>query len=508
MAAYASPDLDGLGSFVRARRGSLELTQTQLAERLGWVQERISLIENGKYGMPSLQALIRLTEALQVPFGDLLTAAGYTGVVDSPSADGARPTTIASQYALQQLLSIDAMTVRQALNQASDLMAQTMGADKIDAFMYEPSNESLVAVGTSNTPMGRRQIELGLDREPLANGGRTVEVYQTGRSYYTPQADEDPGMARGVVQGLGVRSFLAVPLRANGAVFGVLCAESAHPDRFSGDERRFFEAAARWVAVVAHRAELAESLSRAAVENARRLAAEELVTLLAHDLGNILTPITGRLEILRRRFGREARVRDLEGVEEVARSVRRLQGMVAALLDVARIDQGLFTLSPQTIDLVALVEEVVNELRVMHPQIEVRVPDELCVEADPIRIAQVLENLLTNAVNHSPEGVPILIGLGAEEQDDGIWAVLSVHDEGPGVPAETMPQLFTRFATGPDSSGLGLGLYLARSIVEAHGGTLTVESAPGKGTSFWLSLPLRLGSEPEGRVPELRNLVR
>jgi len=111
------------------------------------------------------------------------------------------------------------------------------------------------------------------------------------------------------------------------------------------------------------------------------------------------------------------------------------------------------------------------------------------VQADPDRITQALEYLILNAISHTPDGLPIVIGAGTEERDDGTWAVVSVHDEGSGITRELMPRLFTRFAAGPKSEGLGLGLYLARSIAEAHGGTLTVDSAPGKGSSFWLSLP-------------------
>jgi two-component system, OmpR family, sensor kinase len=497
-----SPNLAGLGRIVRERRAVLRLTQTQLAERLGWVQERISLLENGKYGMPSLQALIRLTEALEMPFADLLEAAGYSGIGASLPSEVQRTTEFTSRYALQRLLAIQAQTLKGALDEASDLLVQTMGADKIDAFIYEQSSESLVALGTSNTPMGRRQHELGLNREPLANGGRVVQVFQTGRSFYTPQADADPEMTRGVVHVLGVRSFLAVPLRPTDAITGVLCAESAQPNRFSRDERDFFEAATRWVAMVARRAELTETLTRVAAEDARRLAAEELVTLLAHDLGNALTPVKGRLDMMNRRYEREERQRDLEDVRELGRGLGRVQAMVRGLLDVARIDQGIFAISPQPVDLVSLVEDAANAFRPIHPTIVLRLPDELPIHADPSKVTQVLENLITNAIKHSPDSGDITIAAGTETRDDGTWAVVSVHDDGPGVAPEIMPTLFTRFASSGDSSGLGLGLYLARSIAEAHGGTLTVESAPGKGASFWLSLPVlprrHHGSEGDG----------
>jgi signal transduction histidine kinase len=117
------------------------------------------------------------------------------------------------------------------------------------------------------------------------------------------------------------------------------------------------------------------------------------------------------------------------------------------------------------------------------------VPDELRVEADPDRLKQALENLIANALRHSPKGVPVDVELAGERRDDGAWAVVSVKDEGPGIATELMPRLFTRFASGPDSTGLGLGLYLARSIAEAHGGALTVTSSPGQGTTFQLALP-------------------
>lgn len=490
------PDLQGLGHFLRERRTALQLTQTQLGDRLGWSQERVSILENGKYGVPSLHALIRIAEAVQVPLNDVIGATGYTGMMQSSPTPGTPSADLTLRYALQQLLAIDALTLRDALNQASDLMVQAMGADKIDAFVYESSSESLIAMGTSNTPMGRRQHELGLHREPLANGGPTVTVYRTGESYYTPHADQDPEMIRGVVEGLGVRSFVAVPLRPNGHVMGVLVAESAHPDRFNEEERQFFDAAARWVAMVAQRTELSESLTRVAVQDARRLAAEELVTLLAHDLGNALTPIQGRLDMLVRRCSREGRDRDLDDVDAIAHHLQQLHRMVTELLDVARIDAGIFALLPQMTDLVAVTEDVASTFQPTHPTLSLRLPDELAVRADPGRIRQAIQNLVSNAVTHSSDGAPITIGAGIEQRDGGTWAVVSVHDEGPGIPRQQLPHLFTRFAPGPGSPGLGIGLYLAHQIAEAHGGTLTVDSAPGHGSSFWLSLPLASETRP------------
>src|SRR5690348_8517268 len=98
---------------------------------------------------------------------------------------------------LEQLLAIEATELTMALDEASEQLSAALGADKIDVFLYDPATTTLVAQGTSATPMGRRQHVLGLDRVPLANGGRTVEVFQTGKPYWNGQADEDTGVIVG-----------------------------------------------------------------------------------------------------------------------------------------------------------------------------------------------------------------------------------------------------------------------------------------------------------------------
>src|SRR5207248_7179487 len=110
-------------------------------------------------------------------------------------------------------------------------------------------------------------------------------------------------------------------------------------------------------------------------------------------------------------------------------------------------------------------------------------PDELKVEGDPARIRQAIENLLANALKHSPDGVPVEIEVAREKREDGAWAVISVKDGGPGIPSDLRPRLFTRFASGPNSTGLGLGLYLAHNIARAHGGALTLDGLTDKNAS-------------------------
>lgn len=491
----AEGDLIRLGRLIRDRRQELGLTQAEFGRRLGWAQERISILENAKYGIPSLPALVHLADALEMPLPDFLTTAGYTGRYESvpPRPEVPAPEKRALQFTLPQLLEIEGVSLREVVTQASDLMAQAMGADKVDVFMLEPETQTLVALGTSNTPMGRLQHEAGLDRIPRANRGRTAEVFETGRAFHADHADQDPSIEVGIVETLGVRSMYLVPLRYDGEVKGVLSAASAQPERFTEEERRFFDATGRWIASIAQRAELMDALRRAAAEEARREAADELIVTLAHDLGNHLTPLKGRIDLLSRRLRREGgRDRDVAELTESLRAISGIQRMMARLLDTTRLDRGLFSLAVERVDLAQMIARITDEMRTSWPHLETRLIEGVEVEADPTRLSDVFMNLFENAIQHSPQDAPISVTMSTAERAEGPMVAVVVRDEGPGIDPEVRRRLFQRFATGR-RGGLGLGLYLARGVAEAHGGTLTAESEPGQGTEFTLTLPVRIG---------------
>jgi DNA-binding CsgD family transcriptional regulator len=184
---------------------------------------------------------------------------------------------------LEQLLAIAAVDVRPALDAASTLVAEALGADKVDAFVYQAAIDSLVAYGTSLTPMGARQRALGLDRLPLANGGRAVAVYRDGGPYLTGRADQDPLELPGITEGLGVRSEAVAALTVAGVRRGVLSVVSAAPDRFGEADLRFVRAAAGWVGLLLHRAELVEAARDGARRRGRREAGEELARLTRRE---------------------------------------------------------------------------------------------------------------------------------------------------------------------------------------------------------------------------------
>lgn len=387
---------------------------------------------------------------------------------------------------LERLVAITTTDLRATLSEASDLVAEATGADKVDNFLYDARRESLVAIG-SNQPLSALQRKMGLDVLQLANGGRVVHVFRTGQTFMSGRLDEDPEELKGIKEALAIRSKLGVPLEVAGARRGVLMIASLKRDYFTAEDARFAESVARWIATVAHRAELAEQIAQNAMKQGRRAAAEEIVTVLAHDLRNILSPLQLRLFSLRQR-NRSAE--DLADLDVAERASGRLRELITEILDVARIDQGVFRVDLQRVDVVSLLEEVAGLLSTPDSPVRVKVQASipLVVEADASRLRQCLENLVANAVQQSPKGAEVAVIAANEKREDGEWTRIDVLDQGPGIPADVLPHVFERFASGTEG-GLGLGLYVARRIVELHGGELLAESKPGEGARFVLSLP-------------------
>jgi DNA-binding CsgD family transcriptional regulator len=180
---------------------------------------------------------------------------------------------------LQRLLSIQAPELRPALTEASNLVGEALTAEKVDIFLCEPETRSLVAMGTSETELGKRQYALGMHRQPLANGGPAAGVFHTGEPYLTGQADEDPGQLQGMVVGLGVRSEIDVPLVAAGERRGVVQVVCTRPNAFTERDVRFLTAVAHWIGIVTHRSEYVEQAIQSAREAGRLDAAAEVARL-------------------------------------------------------------------------------------------------------------------------------------------------------------------------------------------------------------------------------------
>lgn len=391
--------------------------------------------------------------------------------------------------ALENLLAMDATNVEATLNRAANLVGDVLRAEKVDIFCYDPTIDTLVALGVSDTPLSRKEEARGLAQLPLANHGRAVETYTTQQPHIDGHVDQDQSELIGIRETLGVKSSMITPLYVGEELRGVIMIASTEPERFTDANLRYLQAISGWVGMVLHRAELVEQLTREVTVSARRKVAEELITIFAHDFRTPLTPLHGNLSMLRDRLERAEHDDDLTLLDAALRIVNRMRDLTTDMLDSRRIDEGIFSLTPQPLQLRALVSAVVELLQSAHKPIEIHAPLDMVIDGDELRLRQVLENLIVNAVRFSPDGIPIGVELGRQQRSDGDWATITIRDEGPGIPAELQPVLFDRFSINRQSGSLGLGLYVSRGIIEAHGGTISVQSTYGEGATFTVLLP-------------------
>jgi len=246
-------------------------------------------------------------------------------------------------------------------------------------------------------------------------------------------------------------------------------------------------------------------------ERAVRALREELVAVIAHDLRSPIAAISLSLEnaLQHRRGGEDVVQVPAAALERSLRSTKRLGEMVGQLLDASRVELGKLPLDRSTVNLgsllALLVDDVSPSLR-GHSVVTDLPPYPVTTSIDPDRITQVITNLLDNASKYSRPGSTIRLTL----REDGGAAHLSVADEGPGIPPTDLPKLFDRFFQAKrarqEKGGLGLGLYITKGIVDAHGGKLTVESAPGAGSTFHVWLPAVSSTSASSQVEHAPSL--
>jgi signal transduction histidine kinase len=205
----------------------------------------------------------------------------------------------------------------------------------------------------------------------------------------------------------------------------------------------------------------------------------QLMADVAHELRTPLAILQGRIEGLLD----GVYPRDETHLAELLEETRHLGRLVEDLGTLAHAEAGALELRKEVVDLGDLLRDVAPA---MPRPIAVEVPADLpSIEADPVRIRQVLLNLLANALRHTPENGVISIVAQAQPQR----VLIRVRDSGSGIAPEDLPRIFERFQKGSDSRGTGLGLPIARKLVQAHGGDVAIESAPGQGTEVTVWLP-------------------
>jgi PAS domain S-box-containing protein len=338
-----------------------------------------------------------------------------------------------------------------------------------------------------------REIEGRYPRDERSSG-----VLRTGESQLVPEIDEAMLAAAArdaehlrVLVGLGLRSGISVPLNARDRVLGVLTVLSAESGRrYRPDDLELVEDLGRRAAVAVDNARLYRQ-----AQEALKLR-EEFLSIASHELKTPLTSLQLQVQILERfvhqrppaALASERARHILEGAD---RQIKRMSKLSADLLDVSRIAGGRLGLERSSVDLGELATEVVERFRAetgaVGVTLNLKIQQDVTGQWDAFRLGQVLTNLLSNAIKYGG-GNPIDVEVTAA----GAKALLVVRDRGIGIAPEHHTRIFDRFERMTSASsygGLGLGLYITAQIVEAHGGTIRVDSEPGAGSTFTVELP-------------------
>jgi PAS domain S-box-containing protein len=232
---------------------------------------------------------------------------------------------------------------------------------------------------------------------------------------------------------------------------------------------------------------------------------DEFLQAVTHDLKNPLTTILGNVQLIQR-VGQSSPERIDAAVENIDSATRRAISLVDEILDLTRLQMGRqLEMSVSEVNLVSMVTQICEQHRSTTQQHQLSVEADsadVSGEWDPVRLQRVIANLVSNAINYSPEGGKITVRIRQELIDAGSLAVIEVQDQGMGIPANEISHLFERFWRGSNVRehvpGTGLGLAGAKAIVEAHGGEIFVESVEGEGSTFSVRLPLNAAALPQG----------
>ena len=329
---------------------------------------------------------------------------------------------------------------------------------------------------------------------PLENN-ILAEVVSSGQTAYRPDMSEPRYDEEPVLLGIGVRSRVVVPLPVGARTIGILSIGRGEVEAFTEDEIELVTLLGRLVAGAVQNIRAYEA-ERRTVEELRRLSAlrADFVSLVSHDLRSPMATVIGSARTLQQRW------RDL-GPEQrdafialIADETSRLAALISDVLDTSRIEADTFSFAFRDVDLGTLVRDAAAAAGLAQHEVPVRAEvhgDLSRVRADPERLRQALTNLIENAVKWSPHGTPVAI---VARATDGVVRI-DVRDSGPGIPSHQQRLIFEKFGRadvgGRARPGTGLGLYIARSILEAHGGSLELASTVGRGSTFTMILPAR-----------------
>lgn len=419
------------------------------------------------------------------------------------NAEQARAAADAAAQRLRELLAITetALTriqLADLLRHVSERIREILTVDTVAIVLLTNDGQELHVVATVGLP---RATEL---RFP-ATSGLAARVLRERRAVVVDDLSQVE-LAHPLLRDRGVKSLVGCPLRIDGQAIGVLHAGTLVPRRFTDDEATLLQLIADRVAIAIDRARLYEK-ERAAREEAQRAvrARDELLAIVSHDLRNPLNAIALSVKAFRSRVGAVADPAAIRTTDLIQRAAERMDRILRDLLDATRIEAQGLSIERARCDPAAILAEAVTAIRPAAEEKSLRIeiatrgalPAVLC---DRERILQVLANVIGNAVKFTAQGGRIH----AAAEPQGASVVFTIVDTGRGIPESALPHVFDRYwrADPTSGEGSGLGLYIAKGIVEAHGGRLSVESREGLGSRFSFTLPVSVPTEAAAPIEQ------
>ena len=318
--------------------------------------------------------------------------------------------------------------------------------------------------------------------------------------FQQPCVEEDVQSSRGLrtLRKEGVESFVQVPVRADGEVLGIIQLATRTPRKFKNEEVSLWETIGNHMGLAVQRAQLYEETKRQAheLEKASKLQAD-FSAMIAHDLRSPLMNITGVAEVMMDGMFGVITEEQRKWLLRIQANSHNLVDLVSDFLDLSKLESGYVNVSKQMISLTDLVRKGIESFQVLALNKKVTVKEAIdsslpSLLADPQRLDQVLNNLISNAIKFTRDGGEVKVGASL----DGATGIrVWVQDSGEGIPTDEIGELFQKYRQGGNAKnsnhkGTGLGLVICKMIVEAHGGRIWVESQEGQGSTFSFLLPL------------------
>ena len=380
----------------------------------------------------------------------------------------------------------------EVLSRACEAVAAFTRAERVCFFLHDPDTNRLEAAwpGWNVSQEMAKELKISVEAPSIAG-----MVFRTGDPYVTNDLDNDPYANRSMQSIIGARNAIFCPLKAEEKTLGVAVATN-RPGGFGHEEIDALTSFADAASLLIKNVRLYATL-HGTVEELRRASRlkDYFLQNVNHELRTPLTSIVGWTDLLEEGGVDEKTMQ--RGLKQVRQSARILLALIDDLLDLARMDRGtlsldlkpvsLYELAQRSIETVRLMAEARGVVLILAPAPESAPP----VRADALRLQQVFWNLLANAIKFTPKHGRVVIRVEREPER----YLVSVEDDGIGIPESDLPHIFERFRQVDGSPtrrhpGMGIGLALARSLVELHGGTIWAESVPGQGSRFTFSLPI------------------